>query len=592
MTAFSIKDKRSLCWSAIAFLFLAVLLAIFIFPQTARADDARVYVDPASDGASVGSTYTVYIKVDNVTDLYGWSCMVDFDPTILQVAGSEGAWQITEGSFLKSGGASTWFNTSPTVNNTTGSIQGLMCTRLGSPAGVTGAGTLFSITFNVIGSGDSPITITPQLSNSYAQTIPCTVEQGEFKEITAYYFPWYDNVSMISYILISNPDFNSETAHVKIYIAGNLKWEKDIAPGGREFPKFPGVMDGPVKIVCTNGLDLVVSSRVHYYKSFNEFFATTQEQMDTQANSLGETTYYFPWYDNLSMISYILISNPDFNVGDAHVEVFVAGVKRWEKNIAPGGREFPKFPGLMDGPVKVVCTTGHDLVVSSRVHYYQSFNEFFATTQEQMDTQANSLGETTYYFPWYDNLSMISYILISNPDFNVGDAHVEVFVAGVKRWEKNIAPGGREFPKFPGLMDGPVKVVCTTGHDLVVSSRVHYYQSFNEFFATTQELMDTGEVGQTNYYFPWYDNLSMISYILISNPDFNVGDAHVEVWVAGIKRWQKDIPPGGREFPKFPGLMDGPVKVVCTTGHDLVVSSRVHYYQSFNEFFAITKKQL
>jgi len=492
MTASSIRDKKSLCLSVIAFLFLAALLAVLIFPQTARADDARVYVDPASDGASVGSTYTVYIKVDNVTDLYGWSCTVDFEPNILQVEGSEGAWQITEGSFLKSGGASTWFNTDPTVNNTTGNIQGLMCTRLGSPSGVTGAGTLFSITFRVIGNGDSPINIYPQLSNSYAQTIPCTVESGTFKKVTTYYFTLYDQASpgMQNWILVSNPDFNVGPASVEIWVGNNKKWSGAISSGDKVTPQFPATIGGPVKIVCTNGLPLVVSSRVTYNGNFNEIFATTQEAINTEVNSEGDTTYYFTWYDQASpgMQNWILVSNPDFNVGPASVEIYVGNTRKWAGIIPSGDKITPQFPVTIGGPVKIVCTNGLNLVVSSRVLCNGSFNEIFATTQEGITTKADP---KTYYFTWYDQASpgMQNWILVSNPDFNVGPASVEIYVGNTRKWAGIIPSGDKITPQFPVTIGGPVKIVCTNGLNLVVSSRVLCNGSFNEIFATTQEKL-------------------------------------------------------------------------------------------------------
>ncbi len=79
---------------------------------------------------------------------------------------------------------------------------------------------------------------------------------------TEYWFPWYDNLNMSAWVLVGNPS-QTETAQVDIYIAGVKRGSYSISPGGRVTPKF-GVMDGPVRVVSTNGVKVFTSERVHF----------------------------------------------------------------------------------------------------------------------------------------------------------------------------------------------------------------------------------------------------------------------------------------------------------------------------------------
>ena len=90
---------------------------------------------------------------------------------------------------------------------------------------------------------------------------------------TEYWFTWYDNLSMRTWVLVGNPS-QTETAEVDIYI-GNMtspQGHYSIPPGGRVTPKF-ALMDGPVRVVSTNGVKVFTSERsVYHVDSFNEVF--------------------------------------------------------------------------------------------------------------------------------------------------------------------------------------------------------------------------------------------------------------------------------------------------------------------------------
>ncbi len=128
------------------------------------AAETTVYIEPPDGSASIGSTFTMNVRVKNVSDLYGYQFDVSYDPSILQ------AESVKEGSLLK-GIGSTWFNTGK-INNSTGLINDIYNVLMSVPEGASGNGTLASITFKKISDKDSQTElINAILSDSGARPI-------------------------------------------------------------------------------------------------------------------------------------------------------------------------------------------------------------------------------------------------------------------------------------------------------------------------------------------------------------------------------------------------------------------------------------
>ena len=97
----------------------------------------------------VGDTFTLDLSAENVSDLAGWQFDIAFDPAGLE------AIEVNEGNFLKTGGGATFFQKG-VINNRSGKITGLSSARL-SEAGVTGIGTLVSVTFTAKAGGQTQL---------------------------------------------------------------------------------------------------------------------------------------------------------------------------------------------------------------------------------------------------------------------------------------------------------------------------------------------------------------------------------------------------------------------------------------------------
>jgi hypothetical protein len=119
---------------------------------------------------------------------------------------------------------------------------------------------------------------------------------------TEYWFTTLDDASMITYLVIGNPD-ETQTAEVDVYIAGTKmnSTPYTIAPGERVYPRY-GINGGPVQVVSTNGVAIFASERSKYLESFNEILGIAVDQLTTE--------YWFTTYDDLGMDTGLVISKP------------------------------------------------------------------------------------------------------------------------------------------------------------------------------------------------------------------------------------------------------------------------------------------
>ncbi|MHB1391171.1 MAG: hypothetical protein ACYCXF_08080 [Thermoleophilia bacterium] len=215
-----------------------------------------------------------------------------------------------------------------------------------------------------------------------------------FNEVTAmpgdqldsiYYFTWYDmtrNSGMKgNWILMSN--ITDTTVHAQIFIGTSATPKGpiyEIAPHQSVTPTYPELMDGPVRVLCTDcapGKNILVSQRILYKDTFEEVQGTPPAGLSDQQ--------FLGWYDftaaNHMKGNWILIANQ--GVGDATVDAYLGSstkpIGTWQ--IAAGDRVTPQFPERMDGPVRIFSRGHQPLMVSQRVLYKDSFNELLGLTK-------------------------------------------------------------------------------------------------------------------------------------------------------------------------------------------------------------------
>ena len=99
--------------------------------------------------AAEGNTVLVNVNISGAVDIYAYQFSLLFNPAVLQATTS------TEGSFLPAGGST--FYVPGTVNNTLGTVNFTIGTLLGTLPGVSGSGTLATLSFNAAALGTSTL---------------------------------------------------------------------------------------------------------------------------------------------------------------------------------------------------------------------------------------------------------------------------------------------------------------------------------------------------------------------------------------------------------------------------------------------------
>lgn len=155
------------------------LILSFVRLNVQGANQATVYISPATQTSQKGQEILVNVNVSEVTDLYSFQITLNYNPDILEFL------SVSEGSFLNSGGAvPTRQMATPIIQP--GQIAGYGISRSGSSVGgATGSGNLAGFRFRTKNQGESPITFLTTgslrilLVNSRAQEISITCINGK-----------------------------------------------------------------------------------------------------------------------------------------------------------------------------------------------------------------------------------------------------------------------------------------------------------------------------------------------------------------------------------------------------------------------------
>jgi hypothetical protein len=148
--------KKNIAKTLILLTLYEILLASF--PSITLAQETGLSVDPSSiTGLEIGEILSINITVSDVIDLYAWEFKLFYRNDILD------ATDMVEGPFLLTHvdpSASTMFGSAPDTTETYNATHGLVHlynTFVEVEEGVSGSGTLATVTFEVKGEGDCPL---------------------------------------------------------------------------------------------------------------------------------------------------------------------------------------------------------------------------------------------------------------------------------------------------------------------------------------------------------------------------------------------------------------------------------------------------
>ncbi len=147
-------------WQLIIIVGFLVLAGLWPAPAQAQTETAaRLWIEIADTAVLPGETVTAVVHVANNTPIYGADIQLTFDPALLVVvdvdAATEGV-QAQPGDYLDTGQA---FVLRHQVDNAAGTVA-FALTLLRPATAVTGEGRLLTVTFQVVGSGETAVQLT------------------------------------------------------------------------------------------------------------------------------------------------------------------------------------------------------------------------------------------------------------------------------------------------------------------------------------------------------------------------------------------------------------------------------------------------
>lgn len=154
-------------------LLLSMTVLTFNLRPTQASPETTLYVDPTETKVNFGKSFTININIENVVDLFSYETKLGFNKTILEPI------TIEEGPFIKDQTTSpigTFFL--PIIKE---DYVYVACVTQGNYPGVSGSGTLFTVTFNTSDTGESnlplydSILLNPSVTEMPHKTIDGTV---------------------------------------------------------------------------------------------------------------------------------------------------------------------------------------------------------------------------------------------------------------------------------------------------------------------------------------------------------------------------------------------------------------------------------
>ena len=389
------------------------------------------------------------------------------------------------------------------------------------------------VTFTGLNNGPAKITSTNAISLIAGERVIYKAEGGvntSFSEMIGlpnsqldmtYWLPWYNNVDLETQLRFAN--VTNSTATVRLLIGGQEKTSGctpssspyTLGAGASLRVSCAGVNAGPVEIRSTQ--NIVASERVilkvgDIHTSFSEMLALPARQLSN--------TYWLPLYNNVDLDTQLRFAN--VSTSPATVRLFIGGVEKTTGCtpnspyiLAARASLRVSCAGVNGGPVEIRST--QNIVASERVIF--EANNLPASYSEMMAMPSTQLN-TTYWFPWYNNVDVETQLRIANVSGQA--ATVRLYVGGVEQTTGctsnspfTVPAGWSVRVSCTGVNGGPLEVRST--QNIVASARVLFkaqnvYTSFSEVIGLPNSLLDP------TYWFPWYNNLDLDTQLRFGRP--------------------------------------------------------------------------
>ncbi len=228
------------------------------------------------------------------------------------------------------------------------------------------------------------------------------------------------------------------------------------------------------------------------------------------------------------------------------------------------------FTNLDNGPAKIASTNGTPILASERFVYSFQNSKSYA---EMMGYPGDQLA-TEYWFPWYNNISYSTQLRVSNMGNN--SAQVSVYAANALIDTFMLSGGQGARKSYAGLDSGPLHVVSTDGTTPILASE-RFIQTFMNSASYAEMMGYPGDQLATEYWFPWYNNLSYSTQLRVSN----LGGDNAEIKVyAGLTEIDSFMLQAGQGARKSYAVDSGPLHVVSVDGTTPILASE-RFIQTF-----------
>ena len=322
---------------------------------------------------------------------------------------------------------------------------------------------------------------------------------------TTYWFPWYNNVDLDTQLRFGNVSGSAATVHVFIGTDEMPGSPFSLGIGQSTRQSFIGINNGPVEIV--SDVNIVAAERVIY--RVNGVATSFSEMMGLPDGQLN-TTYWLPWYNNVDLDTQLRFGNVSNAQATVHVFVGINEVAGSPFVLPMGASTRVSFPTVNNGPVKIV--SDQNIVAAERVIYKiqgvpVSFSEMMALP--------DSLLDTTYVMPWYNNKDLDTQLRFGNVSNSPATVHVFVGEAEMAGSPFVLPVGASTRQSFPVINNGPVKLI--SDQKIVAAERVIYkvnnvQTSFSEMMGLPSTLLDT------TYWLRWYNNVDLDTQLRFGMP--------------------------------------------------------------------------
>ena len=455
---------------------------------------------------------------------------------------------------------------------------------------------LYSISGNVGVSGvtlsytyGTTKTVTSQVDGSYSLTVPGGWSGTVTPSHPCFTFTPpdqnYTNLAGSQTAQDYAPTIVSGCADINAEIGAVNQGRFGIEPGASIRASFTGVNHGPVQIESMNAVPLIGAERVIY--KVNGVNTSFSEMMGLPATQL-DNTYWLPWYNNVDLDTQLRLANVSASTATVHVYIGGDEVQDSPFTLLPGESTRKSFVGINAGPVQIV--SNQDLVAAERVIYkvqgvQTSFTEMMALPNSQLDT--------TYWLPWYNNVTLDTQLRIAN--VTASPALVHVYVGGTEMTDSPFPLEAWESTRksFSGIDDGPVQIV--SDQNIVVAERVIYkVNSVNTSFSEMMALPEN-QVEMT-YLLPWYNSKGLDTQLRFANAtDSETATVHIYIGGQEMTGSPFTLLPGQSTRQSFANINNGPVEIVSNV--PIVAAERVIYKvntvnTSFTEMMALPISQL